>query len=108
VTALVAGFTPISQVAELVNIGTLSAFILICASIMILRVKRPDLERSFRTPWVPFVPLIGILFSAWLIISLPPITWIRFLVWLVVGIVLYVFYGMRKSELAQQPTQETK
>ncbi|MDN4593764.1 amino acid permease [Polycladomyces subterraneus] len=109
VTALVAGFTPISEVAELVNIGTLSAFILICASIMILRVKRPDLKRSFRTPLVPFVPLIGIVFSAWLIISLPPITWIRFLVWLVVGIVLYVSYGMRKSNLAQQQsTQETK
>ncbi|MBN2908874.1 amino acid permease [Polycladomyces sp. WAk] len=108
VTALVAGFTPIAQVAELVNIGTLSAFILICASIMVLRVKRPDLERSFRTPLVPFVPLIGILFSAWLIISLPPITWIRFLVWLAIGIVLYLVYGMRKSVLAQQSRQETK
>jgi APA family basic amino acid/polyamine antiporter len=108
VTALVAGFTPIEKVTELVNIGTLSAFILICASIMILRVKRPDLERSFRTPWVPIVPIVGILFSGWLMTKLPAITWMRFLAWLIVGIVVYSVYGLRKSNLAQQPTQETK
>ena len=87
---------------ELVNIGTLAAFILICSSIMVLRKKRPDLDRRFRTPFVPVVPLIGIGFSIYLIISLPEITWIRFIVWMVVGLVIYAFYGRRKSKLAKQ------
>jgi len=100
ISALVAGFTPIHEVAELVNIGTLSAFILICSSIIVLRKKRPDLERRFRTPFVPVVPLIGIGFSIYLIISLPPITWIRFVIWMLIGLVLYAFYGRRKSKLA--------
>lgn len=102
ITAIVSGLTPISEVAELVNIGTLAAFILICSSIMVLRKKRPDLDRRFRTPFVPVVPLIGIGFSIYLIISLPEITWIRFIVWMVVGLVIYAFYGRRKSKLAKQ------
>jgi basic amino acid/polyamine antiporter, APA family len=106
VTAFVAGFTPINEVAELVNIGTLSAFIVICGSIMILRRRNPDLPRKFRTPWVPFIPLVGIGFSIWLIVSLPPITWIRFAAWLVIGMLVYYFYGMRNSKLAKQA--ETK
>lgn len=101
VTAFVSGFTPISEVAELVNIGTLAAFILICSSIIILRKKRPNLERRFRTPFVPFVPLIGICFSIYLIISLPRITWIRFVVWMIIGFVIYLCYGRRKSKLAK-------
>lgn len=71
ITAIVSGVTPISEVAELVNIGTLSAFILICSSIIVLRVKRPELKRTFKTPFVPVIPLIGIGFSIYLIISLP-------------------------------------
>lgn len=74
ITALVAGFTPINEVAELVNIGTLAAFIVICSSILVLRRKRPDLERKFRTPFVLMIPLIGIGFSIYLIISLSEIT----------------------------------
>lgn len=66
ITALVSGFTPIHEVAELVNIGTLAAFILICSSIIVLRKKRPDLERRFRTPCVPLIPLIGFGFSIYL------------------------------------------
>lgn len=102
ITALVAGFFPIREVAELVNIGTLSAFIIICASVILLRYRRPELERSFRCPGVPVVPLIGMAFSAWLILSLPPITWMRFVVWLVIGIVLYFTYGIRHSVLARR------
>ncbi|MED4224623.1 amino acid permease [Neobacillus cucumis] len=102
ISALVSGLTPISEVAELVNIGTLSAFILICSSIMVLRKKRPDLERKFRTPFVPVIPLIGIGFSIYLIISLPPITWIRFVVWMLIGLVIYYFYGRRKSMLSNE------
>ncbi|WP_042454030.1 amino acid permease [Neobacillus dielmonensis] len=99
VTAIVSGLTPINEVAELVNIGTLSAFILICASIMVLRIKQPNLERRFKTPFVPLVPIIGIGFSLYLIISLPSITWIRFVIWMVVGFVLYLSYGRRRSNL---------
>uniref|UniRef100_A0A942T3I5 Amino acid permease n=3 Tax=Neobacillus citreus TaxID=2833578 RepID=A0A942T3I5_9BACI len=104
VTAVVSGLTPINEVAELVNIGTLSAFILICASIMVLRVKQPNLERRFKTPFVPFVPIIGIGFSIYLIISLPSITWIRFVIWMIVGFVIYLFYGKRKSNLSKKLT----
>ncbi|WP_423798490.1 amino acid permease [Neobacillus sp. SAB-20_R2A] len=101
VTAVVSGLTPINEVAELVNIGTLSAFILICASIMVLRVKQPNLERRFKTPLVPFVPIIGIGFSVYLIISLPSITWIRFVIWMLVGFVVYLLYGKRMSNLSK-------
>lgn len=99
VTAIVSGFTPINEVAELVNIGTLAAFIVICSSVLVLRKKRPNLERKFKTPFVPFIPLIGIVFSIYLIISLPPITWIRFAIWMVLGFVIYFLYGKRKSNL---------
>jgi len=98
ITALVAGFTPINEVAELVNIGTLAAFIVICSSILVLRRKRPDLERKFRTPFVPVIPLIGIGFSIYLMISLPEITWIRFGIWMILGCVIYLIHGIRKSK----------
>uniref|UniRef100_UPI0004D024F4 amino acid permease n=2 Tax=Lysobacter TaxID=68 RepID=UPI0004D024F4 len=75
-TALVAGFLPIGEVAKLVNIGVLSAFIVICASVWVLRVRKPDLHRAFRTPLVPLIPLIGIGFSIWLLSELAAITWL--------------------------------
>jgi APA family basic amino acid/polyamine antiporter len=99
VTAVVAGFIPIAVVAELVNIGTLSAFIIVCASIILLRRSRPELKRGFRTPAVPIVPLIGIAFSAWLIASLQPLTWVRFVIWMAIGLVIYFSYGIRHSKL---------
>ncbi|MCQ6281277.1 amino acid permease [Bacillus sp. EB600] len=102
ITAIVSGLTPINEVAELVNIGTLGAFILICSSIIVLRKKRPGLERRFKTPFVPVVPLIGIVFSIYLIISLPGITWIRFVVWMIIGFFIYLFYGRKKSKLAKE------
>ncbi|UPM54636.1 amino acid permease [Gottfriedia acidiceleris] len=99
ITAVVAGVTPINEVAELVNIGTLTAFILICSSIIVLRIKRPDLKRGFKTPLVPIIPLIGIGFSAYLIASLPGITFIRFIVWMAIGLVVYGLYGKKRSTL---------
>lgn len=102
ITAIISGFTPISELAELVNIGTLSAFILICSSIIVLRKKRPDLERKFKTPFVPIIPLIGICFSIYLIISLPKITWIRFIIWMLIGLIFYILYGRNKSNLAKK------
>ena len=102
VTAIVAGLLPIGEVAELVNIGTLAAFVVICASIIVLRRRKPNLPRAFRTPWVPLVPVIGILFSLWLILELPMITKERFVVWMVVGLAVYFGYGIRHSRLAGQ------
>jgi len=100
-TAIVAGLLPIGEVAELVNIGTLSAFIIICASIMVLRVRRPELKRNFRTPAVWFTAPLGIVFSGVLIYGLPWITYERFVIWMAIGCVIYFAYGMRHSKLEQ-------
>ncbi|MDQ3760612.1 MAG: amino acid permease [Actinomycetota bacterium] len=100
VTAAVAGFTPIEDVATLVNIGVLTAFIIVCVSVLVLRRTRPDAPRSFRTPWMPVVPLVGIGFSIWLISSLEPATWWRFGIWMGIGLLIYVAYSRRHSRLA--------
>lgn len=100
-TALVAGFFPIKEVAELVNIGTLSAFVIICFSIIVLRRTQPGLERSFRTPLVPWIPFSGMAFSLWLLSKLPAIAWERFIVWMALGLLLYFTYGHRHSLLAK-------
>ncbi len=100
-TALVAGFFPIQEVAELVNIGTLSAFVVICAAIVVLRRTRPHVRRSFRTPFVPWIPLVGIGFSVWLLSKLPLIAWERFALWMALGLALYFLYGRRHSLLAR-------
>jgi len=99
-TALVAGFFPLGEVAKLVNIGVLSAFIVICASVILLRIRKPDLPRAFRTPWVPLIPIIGIGFSIWLLSELAAITWLVFLVWVSLGLLVYFGYGIRHSKLA--------
>ncbi|MGO0999581.1 amino acid permease [Lysobacter sp. CA196] len=101
-TALVAGFLPIGEVAKLVNIGVLSAFIIICASVWVLRVRKPDLHRAFRTPLVPLIPLIGIAFSIWLLSELAAITWLIFLIWVSLGLVVYFAYGIHHSKLAAE------
>ncbi len=101
VTAAVAGLFPITEVAELINIGTLAAFIIICASILVLRVRRPELPRGFRTPAVWVVAPLGILFSLALIWGLPFVTWARFAIWMLIGFVVYFGYGIRRSLLAR-------
>ncbi|MEO5626266.1 MAG: amino acid permease [Dokdonella sp.] len=101
-TALVAGFFPLGEVAKLVNIGVLSAFIVICSSVILLRIRKPDLPRAFRTPLVPLIPLIGIAFSIWLLSELAAITWLVFLAWLSLGLLVYFGYGIRHSKLATQ------
>ncbi|HXW72820.1 MAG TPA: amino acid permease [Methylocella sp.] len=100
-TALIAAFFPIKQVAELVNIGTLSAFVIVCSSVIVLRHTRPELTRSFRTPFVPFIPLAGIGFSIWLLSKLPIIAWKAFLTWMALGLLIYFSYGRRYSNLAK-------
>ena len=101
VCAAVAGFYPLREVAELVNIGVLSAFVLICISVIVLRRARPDAARRFRAPFVPVTPLIGVGFSLWLLSKLPAVAWERFLIWLTLGLVVYFFYSRIHSRLAR-------
>lgn len=98
--ALVAGFFPIGRVAELVNLGTLGAFFLVCASVVVMRRTRPDLHRPFRVPFSPAVPLLGMAFCGWLMVSLPRATWIAFAVWLGAGLAVYFLYSRAHSTLA--------
>jgi APA family basic amino acid/polyamine antiporter len=100
-TSLVAGFFPIREVAELVNIGTLSAFAVICLAVIVLRRTRPDVPRSFRAPFAPFTPLAGVGFSVWLLSKLPAAAWERFAIWMAIGLLLYFSYGRRRSLLAK-------
>ncbi|MDF3290021.1 amino acid permease [Streptomyces silvisoli] len=99
VVAVVAGFTSIAELSELVNIGTLFAFVVVAVGVVILRRTRPDLPRSFRTPWVPVIPVLSVCASLWLMLNLPAETWLRFVVWMVVGFLLYFAYGRRHSRL---------
>ncbi len=100
-TALSAwGLFPLATVARLVNVGMLGAFVVICGAVIVLRRTRPELKRSFRVPWVPILPIVGMGFSAWLISGLPGETYLGFIVWMVLGVVLYFAYGLRHSRLA--------
>lgn len=100
--ALVGGFLPIGLVAELANIGTLAAFILVSAGVIILRYKQPGLKRPFRVPLFPFLPLVSAFLSLYLMLHLPRTTWIRFALWLALGILVYLFYGARHSRLRRK------
>nr|WP_281196255.1 amino acid permease [Streptomyces lushanensis] len=97
--AVVAGCTSIEELAELVNIGTLFAFVVVALGVVLLRRRRPDLPRAFRTPLVPYLPIASVLASLWLMLNLPAETWLRFGVWMVVGCVVYAFYGRVHSRL---------
>ena len=101
-SALIAGFLPIGEAAELTNIGILLAFVVVCVAVIVLRRRRPDLPRAFRTPWVPFVPALGVVFSIWLITFLQWQTWVRFAVWFVIGCVVYFTYSYKRSALAER------
>ena len=96
-----AGLLPIGLLGELVSIGTLLAFAIVCAGVLVLRYTDPSRARPFRTPWVPFVPVAGILACFYLMLQLPRLTWIRFGVWLALGLLIYVFYGNRNSRLGK-------
>jgi APA family basic amino acid/polyamine antiporter len=102
IVAVITGTFPIQLLGELVNIGTLLAFVLVCAGVWILRHKRPDLERPFRTPLVPLVPILGILSCFGLMATLPGDTWLRLLVWLIIGFAIYFGYGRKHSHLQQE------
>ncbi len=94
---ILTGFLPLGFLLHLTNIGTLFAFVIVCAAVLIMRRKYPDAERPFRCPWVPVVPVLGILSCLMLMFSLPADNWLRLLVWLLIGFVIYFLYGRRHS-----------
>jgi APA family basic amino acid/polyamine antiporter len=97
--ALSAAFAPIGWVLELTNIGTLFAFMLVAIGIIVLRRRDPDRPRPFRTPWVPVLPLVSVAFCFYLIANLPPLTWLRFVLWMGIGALIYFFYSARHSRM---------
>jgi APA family basic amino acid/polyamine antiporter len=99
IVAIVAGFTTIEELAELVNIGTLFAFVVVAIGVVVLRRTRPDLPRSFRTPLVPWLPAVSVLATLWLMLNLPAETWLRFAVWMALGFLVYFLYGYRHSRV---------
>ena len=92
-------FTSIDEMVDLTNIGTLFAFVLVCIGILVLRKRDPERPRAFKTPWVPVVPLLGVISCLYLMLGLPWVTWIRFGLWLAVGLVIYFLYGRKRSGL---------
>ena len=101
--ALMSALIPLSELAELVNIGTLFAFVLVAIGVLVLRRTRPDLPRAFKVPGVPVVPILAALASFYLMLNLPAATWVRFVIWMAIGLVVYFAYGARKSRLQTDP-----
>jgi len=105
VAAMIGSITPINKIGEMVNIGTLLAFVMVCASIIVLRFKAPDQPRPFRTPGIyfggklPIVPALGILANGYLMYSLGLWNWVRLIVWLVIGLFVYFFYSVKHSKV---------
>jgi len=97
-----AGLLPIGLLGELVSIGTLLAFAIVCAGVLVLRYTDPDLARPFRTPLVPLVPVAGIAACAYLMLGLPPDTWARLIIWMAIGLAIYFLYGRRHSKVGRQ------
>ncbi|MGQ0657743.1 MAG: amino acid permease [Chromatiales bacterium] len=104
IMAVIAGAVPLQELAELVNIGTLAAFVMVSAGVIVLRYTRPEMPRPFRTPFSPLFPLLGMISCFLLMLALPLVTWIRFAVWLIIGLVFYFAYSMRHSKLASAQT----
>ena len=99
IMSIAAGLVPLGALAELVNIGTLAAFVLVCLGVIVLRKSQPDLPRPFKNPFTPLVPALGMLFCGALMAFLPQQTWTRFLLWLGLGVVIYFVYSMKHSKL---------
>jgi len=99
IVSIFAAFVPAKVVGEMTSIGTLFAFILVCLGVLIMRKKMPEAPRAFRTPLVPFVPIAGVAVCLFMMVFLPLDTWIRLIVWMMIGFDLYLFYGMKNSHL---------
>jgi APA family basic amino acid/polyamine antiporter len=106
--AIVGSVTPIDDIGKMVNIGTLLAFVIVCASVMMLRRTNPGQPRPFRTPWVPVVPILGILFNGYMMYKLGWINWLRLIVWLIIGLAVYFGYSRHHSRLTAKPTEEAR
>lgn len=101
IMATIAGFIPLGDLAELVNIGTLAAFVLVCLGVIVLRITKPDMVRPFKSPFSPLFPVLGMLSCSALMAFLPALTWLRFVVWLLIGLIVYFTYSMHHSKLAK-------
>ncbi|EKD73729.1 MAG: hypothetical protein ACD_45C00210G0005 [uncultured bacterium] len=101
IIAALAGFLPLNEAAELVNIGTLAAFTIVCAGAILLRYTQPNLPRPFKLPFHPLIPVLGIIFCVALMLNLPAITWWRFVIWIILGFVIYFVYSYKHSLLNQ-------
>lgn len=106
VCALVAGFLPADKLEEMVNVGTLFAFIVVAVGVMVLRRTRPDLERGFRVPGGPVIPILAVIACIWLMLNLTALTWIRFIVWMVIGVAVYFLYSQRHSMVGKRERGE--
>jgi APA family basic amino acid/polyamine antiporter len=100
--AILAGFLPLGALLHLTNIGTLLAFVIVCSAVLIMRRMHPEAERPFRCPWVPAVPILGILSCLMLMFSLPAANWWRLAGWLAIGLVIYFLYGRHHSIVARE------
>ena len=101
IMALIAGFIPLGDLAELVNIGTLAAFVLVCLGVIVLRITQPNMHRPFTSPFSPLLPILGMLSCGALMAFLPALTWLRFLIWLALGLIVYFSYSMAHSKLTK-------
>ncbi|HYX67759.1 MAG TPA: amino acid permease [Terriglobales bacterium] len=97
--ATIGSLVPIGSLGQMVSIGTLMAFVIVCAGVWVMRRRRPELKRPFKTPWVPFVPIMGIVISLAMMLGLNGVTWLRLVVWLIIGMVIYFGYGRRHSRV---------
>jgi APA family basic amino acid/polyamine antiporter len=104
--ALIAGLTDVGILEEMINIGTLSAFVLVSIAVIVLRKKYPDLPRAFRVPLSPFVPILSAVLCVWLMLNLTTLTWVRFLVWLALGFIIYFAYSRRHSIVGKKARGE--
>jgi APA family basic amino acid/polyamine antiporter len=102
VVGISGGLLPIDVLAEMVSIGTLLAFILVCGGVWVMRCTRPGVVRPFKTPWVPIVPILGMGSCLYLMLGLPLATWLRLIVWMLLGLILYSAYGRRHSKVSNQ------
>jgi APA family basic amino acid/polyamine antiporter len=92
---------PIDDIGKMVNIGTLFAFVIVCIAVIVLRRTNPAQPRPFRTPWVPLVPVLGILFNGYMMYKLEWINWVRLVAWMIIGLIIYFGYGRHHSRVAR-------
>jgi len=108
VAVVLAGILPIGILGELVSIGTLMAFVIVCVGIIFLRYKKPDLHRPFKTPWVPVIPALGALICFVQMVSLPFDTWLRLIIWMALGFIIYFTYSVHHSKLRKDNLNKTE